>query len=75
MSAMVKQGAITVGLGIASVLCSALFGFGPCGPASIPGALLFYGGFLGDLDRLLDVRSRLTDQAHSAHTTAAESEA
>jgi hypothetical protein len=43
-SEMVKIGLITTGVGLAAVLCSLPFGTGPCGPGTIPGAMLFYSG-------------------------------
>jgi hypothetical protein len=41
---MVKKGLIATGAGIAAIICSLPLGTGPCGPATIPSAILFYGG-------------------------------
>ena len=46
---MIKKGLITVGSGMAGVFLSFLFGWGPCGPATIPGFVLFFGGGLAFL--------------------------
>jgi hypothetical protein len=41
---MVKKGLIATGAGLAVIICSIPLGVGPCGPATIPSAVLFYGG-------------------------------
>jgi hypothetical protein len=41
---MVRKGLIAAGAGLAAVFCSIPLGVGPCGPATIPSAILFYGG-------------------------------
>ena len=46
---MIKKGLITAGSGIAGIVLSFPLGWGPCGPATIPGALLCYGGLLAFL--------------------------
>ena len=43
---MVKLGLITAAFSVVAILASIPFGFGPCGPSSIPGAILFYFGGL-----------------------------
>jgi len=43
---MVMKGLIATGAGIAATVFSFPFGVGPCGPSTIPGAILFYGGLL-----------------------------
>jgi len=46
---MVKKGLITIACSFAAVVASFPFGWGPCGPASVPGFILFFGGGLAFL--------------------------
>ena len=41
---MATKGLLTIASGIAAALASFLFGWGPCGPASVVGFFLFFGG-------------------------------
>ena len=43
---MVKEGFITLGVGVAAMISGPMLGMGPCGPSTPLAAVLFFGGIL-----------------------------